>query len=82
MSNFSEGTQEAQCHPTRILDGWLTRRELAGELGLSMDTLARWKSQGRGPVCINAGNRILYRVESVHEWLLQEEREARTRFAK
>ncbi len=65
-----------------IFADWYTRKELAAELSLSIDTLSRWSSQGRGPVCINAGNRIMYSREAVEEWLRGEEQRAKARFQK
>lgn len=56
-----------------LLDGWLTRAEVAKELGLSTDTLARWATRREGPPCVRIGRKILYRAEAFREWLLERE---------
>ncbi|KZK77992.1 hypothetical protein PsW64_03630 [Pseudovibrio sp. W64] len=33
-----------QTQPKAILDGWMTRAELAKELGVCVDTLGRWQT--------------------------------------
>ncbi|MBY6055405.1 helix-turn-helix domain-containing protein [Leisingera daeponensis] len=77
-----QSTIEGDQNRRPIFADWYTRKELAAELSLSVDTLSRWSSQGRGPVCINAGNRIMYSREAVEAWLREEERRAEARFAK
>lgn len=46
----------------------LSRRELADRLGLSIDTLARWKMNGYGPPSFMAGKFVRYPLESVIAW--------------
>jgi len=53
----------------RLLEGWLTREELAAELEVSVDTLARWETTKNGPALARVGRRVLYRHEAVLEWL-------------
>lgn len=67
-------TFEAGDQPQGLLDDWLNRRELAEELGVSVDTLARWETQRRGPVCVRVGRRVLYRRGAVRDWLLGQEK--------
>lgn len=63
-----------------VLDGWMTRPELAEKINVSVDTLARWETQRTGPPCVRMGRRVLYRVEAFREWLqAQETRKIRTR---
>lgn len=57
-----------------LLDGWMSRAELACELGLSTDTLARWETRRIGPPCVRIGRRIVYRRGAVREWLVGQER--------
>jgi hypothetical protein len=59
-----------------LLDGWLTRAQIAAELGLSIDTLARWEAQRIGPPCVRIGRRAMYRAESFRQWLEDRERDA------
>jgi transcriptional regulator with XRE-family HTH domain len=42
-----------------LLSGWLTRAQVASEIGVSVDTLARWESQGIGPPCVRIGRKVL-----------------------
>lgn len=56
-----------------LLEGWLTRAELAAEFGVTEDTLRRWTSRRSGPPCVRVGNRILYRKEGVLDWLAARE---------
>jgi hypothetical protein len=42
-----------------LLGGWLTRAQVASEIGVSVDTLARWESQGIGPPCVRIGRKVL-----------------------
>lgn len=59
---------------TRLLSLWLTRAELAEELGVTVATIARWHSEGCAPPCTKVGKKILYRRESVQQWLMSRER--------
>lgn len=59
-----------------ILADWMTRAELAAELGVSTDTLARWETRRIGPPIVRVGRRVLYRREAVREWLRKQERSA------
>ena len=59
--------------PKAILDGWMTRAELAKELGVCVDTLGRWQTMRIGPPCVRTGRRVFYRRDSVLEWLRQKE---------
>ena len=53
----------------KLLEGWMTRDELAAELGVSVDTLARWETCRTGPALARVGRRVLYRHAAVLEWL-------------
>jgi predicted DNA-binding transcriptional regulator AlpA len=57
-----------------LLEDWMGRGELAEELGLSVDTLARWETRRIGPTCVRIGRKVLYRRGAVHEWLREQER--------
>ena len=52
----AEGTSGA----SPLLDGWLTRAQLAAELGVSPDTLERWDRRRIGPPCARIGRATLY----------------------
>lgn len=57
-----------------LLSEHMSRDDLAAELGVSKDTLARWHSQRIGPPSVKLGKRTLYRREAVREWLIARER--------
>ena len=59
---------------THILDGFITREQLAAELGKSPRTVDRWEVRRIGPPRVIVGRTILYRVESVRLWLQSCER--------
>lgn len=57
----------------RLMCGWITRLDLALELGVTVETLHRWEKLRFGPPCVRAGRKIYYRREAVQDWLLQQE---------
>ena len=46
-----------------------TNIALATELSVSVNTLNRWRLEGRGPIYIKAGRRVLYDPADVSAWL-------------
>ena len=58
-----------QEQPLNLLADWISREQLAGELGLASDTLARWEARQVGPPCVRAGRMVLYRRRVVQDWL-------------
>ena len=57
----------------RLLRGWISRYDLARELGLTVDTLGRWERRRKGPACVRAGRKVLYRMSVVQDWLQSQE---------
>ena len=57
-----------------LLEDWISRAGLGQELGLSVDTLARWETRRIGPACVRIGRKVLYRRGAVQEWLRDQER--------
>lgn len=62
--------------PRTLLVGWISRLDLALELGLSVDTLRRWEAMRTGPPCVRAGRKVYYRRAAVEEWLDEQEQAA------
>ena len=62
--------------PRTLLVGWISRLDLALELGLSVDTLRRWEVMRTGPPCVRAGRKVYYRRAAVEEWLEEQEQAA------
>lgn len=56
--------------PAGPFEDWLPRSRLAGLLGVTADTLARWESRRVGPPCIRIGRQSLYRIDAVRDWLI------------
>jgi transposase len=57
----------------------LNRRQAAERLGVTVNTLARWAMQGRGPAYSLTGNRkgrALYSAATIAEWLESRRRTA------
>lgn len=65
--------EQAAENAAPVLEGWISRKEMAGEIGVSVDTLARWETQRRGPPCVRIGRGVYYRIEAFREWLRQQE---------
>jgi len=59
--------------PAGLLEGWLTRAEVAAQIGVSSDTLARWETRRIGPPCVRIGRKVLYRAEAFRDWLTSRE---------
>ncbi len=70
--------QQASSTPkgSALLEGWLTRAEVAAEIGVSADTLARWETRRIGPPCVRIGRKVLYRADAFRDWLVSRERGA------
>ena len=52
-----------------VLDGFLTKQELAAQLGLSVDALDRLCARREGPPSIKVGRRVLFAHDDVATWL-------------
>jgi hypothetical protein len=46
----------------------LTTKEVAKRLRLNVVTLANWRVQGKGPMFIKAGRRVLYPIDQLQVW--------------
>jgi hypothetical protein len=60
----------SSANSTAVLDGYVTRENLAAQLGKSMRTIDRWEQHRAGPPRVLVGKTIFYRLESVRNWLL------------
>ena len=56
-----------------LLGGWISRLDLALELGVTVETLRRWEAIRFGPPCVRAGRKVFYRRDGVHDWLQLQE---------
>ena len=62
-------TQESRPSNPNLLEGFLTREQLATALGKSVRTLDRWEVLRMGPPRVILGKTILFRIEAVRDWL-------------
>ena len=56
-----------------ILADYITRKDLAAQLGRSVRSLERWEEERTGPDVTRVGRSVLYRVDSVRDWLRSRE---------
>ena len=66
-------TIDAGAEPLHLLADWISREQLAIELFVTPDTLARWDARRDGPPCTRIGRKVFYRRSSVEQWLLSRE---------
>jgi hypothetical protein len=59
-----------------ILADYMTRNELAAEIGVCWRTIKRWCDRGDGPPITRIGMRPLYKRSSVVAWLASRESRA------
>jgi hypothetical protein len=52
-----------------LLTDYVSRSELAKQLGNSERTLIRWEEQRKGPPVTRVGRAVLYHVPTVLDWL-------------
>ena len=64
---------ETRAAPLNLLADWISREDLAEELMVKPDTLARWEAKREGPPCMRIGRKVYYRQSSVRDWLLSRE---------
>ena len=70
---------ETRAAPLNLLADWISREDLAEELLVKPDTLARWEAKREGPPCMRIGRKVYYRQSSVRDWLLSREQGQPTR---
>jgi hypothetical protein len=56
-----------------LLNDYVSRTELAAELGVCERTLIRWTDLGDAPPVSRIGRRPMYRRTAVKEWLARRE---------
>ena len=60
---------ETETASAALLSGWISRKELADALCVTVDTLGRWEARRFGPPRVRAGRMVLYRRRVVQDWL-------------
>ncbi len=72
QTEAQNGEQEASA--VTALEGYVSKEQLAEQLGKSARALDRWESLRIGPPRTYVGKTPMYRLESVREWLEGQER--------
>ena len=70
---MAEAATSPRTSKPRLLSGWISRLDLALELGVTVETLHRWEKLRFGPPCVRAGRKIYYRRDAVQDWLMRQE---------
>jgi len=65
---------EPETTAAALLSGWISRKDLADALRVTVDTLGRWEARRFGPPCVRAGRKVLYRRRAVQDWLAAQEK--------
>lgn len=71
-----ESVAESQ-HSTALLDGYVSRDELALELRVTVRTLDKWAWLRKGPPKVRIGARVYYHRDDVREFLAEQRRVAK-----
>jgi predicted DNA-binding transcriptional regulator AlpA len=71
----SDADSKSKPRASIVLEGFLSREELAQAFGLSTRTLDRLEALRQGPPRVYFGRMILYKAESVRTWLLSREQD-------
>jgi len=61
--------------------GYLTIKEVAEKLNVSIRTLNRWHALRVGPPRCKVGNKVLFRDDALNQWLASHEIQPVRRFA-
>lgn len=68
--------------PVGILADYIAEQDLAAQLGVTVRALQLWRTQRRGPAWTKLGKKIVYRRQTVAEWMrAQEQKLPRNRSA-
>jgi hypothetical protein len=55
--------------PPRLLDGYISDKDLQLELGVIDRTTRKWRQDGSGPPCVKIGRDFYYPIEGFKAWL-------------
>ena len=75
MASVDTGRQEIQLENAGNDDEFMLLNEVAELTRLPPSTLRWMRHQGKGPPCVKAGRRLLYRRSGVMAWISELERE-------
>lgn len=75
MEQKPEQAQAPAVKTPGLLDDYLTREDLAAELGKCVRTLDRWHAARFGPPRVTVGREPMYKRASVASWIEKQERD-------
>ena len=55
--------------PQRTMRNFLTEKEVARQITVSLASLRRWRLEQRGPRFVKAGVLVRYRPEDLEQWM-------------
>jgi predicted DNA-binding transcriptional regulator AlpA len=55
-------------------------RQMPAYIGLSVQTLARWRHEGRGPSFVKIGRKVAYQTAAIRQWLAEHHRASTASF--
>lgn len=61
--------EEEKFSPVRSELGLWTPDEVASAVGIKVETLAKWRAAGNGPVYTKLGKSVFYRMEDLKSWI-------------
>lgn len=59
-----------------VLSQYLSRKQLAAELGVTVRTISRWRWERKGPTAHVIGGRIFFKRSDVEAWLEKQREDA------
>lgn len=62
--------------PPSVLSQYLTRKQLAAELGVTVRTISRWRWERKGPAAHIIGGRVYFKRSDVEAWLEKQREDA------
>lgn len=77
MTDTTTGVAETGARD--IFDGYIDEHEYCRQRGVSLRTAQRDRQLRQSPPYITVGKRVLYRIEAVRAWLLDQERRVERR---
>ncbi|QOY63569.1 helix-turn-helix domain-containing protein [Lysobacter sp. H21R4] len=69
MNDSTKETQPQGFAPRPVMEDYLTRQELADQMGLTFRTLELWAHRRKGPPVIIIGRRAHYHRDDIAAWL-------------
>lgn len=55
-----------------VLADYLSRSQLANDLGVTVRTISRWRIHGNGPIATKIAGRVLFKRDDVMRWIEQQ----------